>query len=59
MPILYPELRATNRGRAFVMRNFDMDHDGEYQVISPREAEQAANARLCWIDAGPQDLPAD
>jgi len=39
--LLYPELRATNRGRAFVMRNFDWDHDG---VITPREAIAANHA---------------
>jgi outer membrane protein OmpA-like peptidoglycan-associated protein len=37
--VLIPELRATNRGRAFVMRNFDFNHDGR---VDPREA-QAAN----------------
>jgi len=41
VPILYPELRSTNRGRAFVMRNFDFDHDGR---ISPREAHAANRA---------------
>lgn len=38
---LYPELRGTNRGRAFVMRNFDANRDGR---ISRREAEQANRA---------------
>ncbi|MDQ2878843.1 MAG: OmpA family protein, partial [Pseudomonadota bacterium] len=41
VPLLYPELRATNRGRAFVMRNFDFNHDG---FVSPREAEAANRA---------------
>lgn len=49
VPILYPELRSTNRGRAFVMRNFDFDHDGR---ISPREA-RAAN-RAFAETAGPR-----
>ncbi len=39
--ILYPELRATPRGRAFVMRNFDFDRNG---WISPREARAANRA---------------
>ena len=26
--LLYPELRRTNRGRAFVMRNFDRNRAG-------------------------------
>jgi outer membrane protein OmpA-like peptidoglycan-associated protein len=38
---LYPELRATNRGRAFVMRNFDWNHDG---LVEPREAIAANRA---------------
>ena len=41
VPILYRELRATNRGRAFVMRNFDYNHDGR---VSPREANAANRA---------------
>lgn len=41
VPILYPELRRTNRGRAFVMRNFDFNRDGR---ISPREADAANRA---------------
>ncbi|MEO7689529.1 MAG: OmpA family protein [Sphingomonas sp.] len=49
VPILYPELRSTNRGRAFVMRNFDFDHDGR---INPREA-RAAN-RAFAETAGPR-----
>jgi outer membrane protein OmpA-like peptidoglycan-associated protein len=39
--LLYPELRATHRGRAFVMRNFDWNHDG---LIEPREAMAANRA---------------
>jgi outer membrane protein OmpA-like peptidoglycan-associated protein len=39
--MLYPELRRTNRGRAFVMRNFDWNHDG---LIDPREAIAANHA---------------
>ena len=47
--ILYRELRATNRGRAFVMRNFDYNRDGR---VSPREA-RAANRAFAQI-AGPR-----
>jgi outer membrane protein OmpA-like peptidoglycan-associated protein len=39
--LLYPELRETRRGRAFVMRNFDRNDDG---FINPREAEEANRA---------------
>jgi outer membrane protein OmpA-like peptidoglycan-associated protein len=39
--LLLPELRRTNRGRAFVMRNFDRNRDG---LVSPREAEAANDA---------------
>jgi outer membrane protein OmpA-like peptidoglycan-associated protein len=38
VPLLHPELRNTNRGRAFVMRNFDDNRDGR---INRREAERA------------------
>jgi len=38
---LFPELRRTNRGRAFVMRNFDFNNDGR---INPREAAAANRA---------------
>ncbi len=48
-PYLFPELRATNRGRAFVMRNFDFNRDGR---VSPREA-RAANHAFAQI-AGPR-----
>lgn len=41
--LLIPELRATNRGRAFVLRNFDRNRDG---VVQPREAEMANRAFL-------------
>ncbi len=47
--LLYPELRSTNRGRAFVMRNFDANRDGRVQ---PREA-QAANRAFASF-AGPR-----
>lgn len=40
---LLPELRRTARGRAFVMRNFDRNHDGR---VSPREADDANRAFL-------------
>ncbi|WP_156681140.1 OmpA family protein [Sphingomonas profundi] len=39
--MLYPELRDNRRGRAFVIRNFDMQHDG---FITPREAIAANRA---------------
>lgn len=41
--LLLPELRGTNRGRAFVMRNFDRNRDG---LVQPREAEAANRAFL-------------
>jgi len=41
VPLLYPELRDSPRGRAFVMRNFDLDRDG---LIDPREARAADRA---------------
>lgn len=41
VPQLFPELRRTNRGRAFVMRNFDFNRDGR---VSPREARAANRA---------------
>ncbi|MGU3389665.1 OmpA family protein [Sphingomonas sp. M1A8_2b] len=49
VPMLFPELRDTPRGRAFVMPNFDANGDGR---ISPREADDANRefARL----AGPR-----
>lgn len=49
--LLYPELRGTNRGRAFVLRNFDRDRNG---VISPREAE-AANRAFAAIAGARRD----
>ncbi|WP_066798385.1 OmpA family protein [Sphingomonas soli] len=39
--MLLPELRRTNRGRAFVMRNFDRNRDGR---IDRREAAEANRA---------------
>jgi len=51
---LLPDLRRTPRGRAFVMRNFDLNRDGR---ISPREARAAnrafATAGLDRDDRGP------
>jgi outer membrane protein OmpA-like peptidoglycan-associated protein len=47
--LLYPELRATPRGRAFVMRNFDFDRNG---FVGPREA-RAANRAFAEV-AGPR-----
>jgi len=48
VPRLLPELRRTNRGRAFVMRNFDFNRDGR---VSPREARAANRA---FADRGPR-----
>ena len=47
VPDLYPELRRTNRGRAFVMRNFDFNRDGR---VNRREAE-AGPWDAAWLDA--------
>ncbi|CAN5369308.1 hypothetical protein BH10PSE15_BH10PSE15_14030 [soil metagenome] len=41
VPMLYPELRGTPRGRAFVMRNFDFNREG---FINRREADAANRA---------------
>ena len=41
VPQLFGELRNTNRGRAFVMRNFDFDRDGR---VNRREAAAANRA---------------
>ncbi|MBC9031107.1 OmpA family protein [Sphingomonas sp. JC676] len=49
--LLFPELRGTNRGRAFVLRNFDRDQNGR---ISPREAE-AANRAFAGIAGARRD----
>ena len=49
VPDLFPELRATPRGRAWVMRNFDRNRDGRVQ---PREA-MAANRAFADV-AGPR-----
>lgn len=43
--LLYPELRASLRGRAFVLRNFDYNRNG---FVEPREA-QAANVAFARI----------
>jgi outer membrane protein OmpA-like peptidoglycan-associated protein len=48
VPMLMPELRGTPRGRAFVIRNFDFNHD---RVIEPREARAANDAFMAA--AGP------
>jgi outer membrane protein OmpA-like peptidoglycan-associated protein len=64
--LLFPELRDSPRGRAFVLRNFDWNHDG---FITPREARAADDAfaqaagpdrdRFDWavVDAGPPSPP--
>lgn len=49
VPLLFPELRQSVRGRAWVMRNFDANRDGRVQ---PREAERA-NAVFAEV-AGPR-----
>ncbi len=49
VPDLYPELRGTPRGRAFVMRNFDYNRDGR---VNRREAD-AANRAFAGV-AGPR-----
>jgi outer membrane protein OmpA-like peptidoglycan-associated protein len=41
VPRLYPELRRTNRGRAFVMRNFDFNRDGRVNLREARAANRA------------------
>ncbi len=46
--ILIPELRDSRRGQAFVLRNFDLDHNGR---ISPREATAANDAFLAEAGA--------
>lgn len=51
VPLLYPELRASPRGRAFVMRNFDFDRDG---FVSPREA-RAANRAFAEVAGARRD----
>jgi outer membrane protein OmpA-like peptidoglycan-associated protein len=59
--MLFPELRQTRRGRAFVARNFDLNHDG---FLTPREARAANRAFAeatgpdrgrfdwAWVDRG-------
>lgn len=49
VPLLFPELRRTLRGRAFVLRNFDFNGDAR---VSIREAD-AANAAFARV-AGPR-----
>lgn len=39
--ILYPELRDSRRGRAFVMRNFDRNHDRFLTIFEARQANRA------------------
>ncbi len=39
--LLYPELRETRRGRAFVLRNFDRDHDRFISIFEARAANRA------------------
>lgn len=51
VPLLFPELRNSPRGRAFVMRNFDYNRDGR---INRREAD-AANAAFAEAAGGRRD----
>lgn len=51
MPQLFAELRRTNRGRAFVMRNFDFNRDG---LVNRREAA-AANRAFAEVAGGRRD----
>ena len=57
VPMLFPELRRTPRGRAFVMRNFDFNRDG---IVSRREADAAdrAFAEIAGPDRGRFDWEA-
>lgn len=57
VPLLDAPLRDTGRGRAFVMRNFDFNHDGR---IDPREADAANRAfeRVAGPDRGRFDWDA-
>lgn len=48
VPMLLPELRETRRGKAFVLRNFDFDHN---ERIDPREARAANEAFLAEAGA--------
>lgn len=49
VPLLHRELRNTNRGRAFVMRNFDFNRDGR---VNRREADAANRAFVDVAGAG-------
>lgn len=42
---LYPELRGTERGRAFVMRNFDANRDGRVNRYEAADANRAFERR--------------
>jgi len=57
--ILYPELRETRRGRAFVMRNFDRNHDRFLTIFEARQANRAfaeiAGPRLRGFDWDARD----
>jgi outer membrane protein OmpA-like peptidoglycan-associated protein len=57
--ILYPELRETRRGRAFVMRNFDRNHDRFLTMFEARDANRAfariAGQRLRGFDWDSRD----
>ncbi|WP_315762159.1 OmpA family protein [Sphingomonas sp. Y38-1Y] len=60
VPALYPQLRRSNRGRAFVMRNFDRNRDGRIQPVEAREANAAfeilAGARRDRFDWEARDV---
>lgn len=57
--VLYPELRETRRGRAFVMRNFDRNHDRVLSVMEAleanREFKELAGPRLRGFDWDSRD----
>jgi outer membrane protein OmpA-like peptidoglycan-associated protein len=51
VPMLIPELRASHRGRAFVLRNFDLNRD---RFINRREANAANRA---FVEIAGADRP--
>lgn len=64
--ILYPQLRDSRRGRAFVLRNFDARHDGFITFEEARAANHAFDEafgpdrrRFDWavVDRGPRGDP--
>ena len=43
VPLLFPELRDSRRGRAFVTRNFDRNHDRFLTMFEARQGMRTAN----------------